>query len=417
MVDTMAETDLGGDILAGRRVIIGVTGGIAAYKAASLVSSLRARGAEVRVVMTEAATWFVTPTTFATLTGHEVHTELFGADLDDGMQHISLQEFGEVLLVAPATANTLGKVAHGLADNLLTTAVMAARCPVIFAPAMNEQMWCNPIVQENIATLRRHGYGFVMPEAGRLACGVEGTGRLAAEEHLLAAIETALAGAAPELDLRGRRLVVSAGPTREALDPVRFLSNRASGKMGFALARAAAAAGANVTLVTGPTALADLPGVEMVHVTTCAEMKAAVLAAVAGAEAFISAAAPADYRPAEYSDVKIKKGEDLNLKLVRTDDILLAVTSHARPAVVVGFAAETGEAAAKGRRKLEAKGLDLVVANEVGEPGRGFATDVNEVIILRRDGTERCLPLMSKLAVAQVILGEVAALLPARKER
>ncbi len=413
----MAETAPSGDILAGRRVIICVTGGIAAYKVAGLVSSLRAREAEVRVVMTETATWFVTPTTFATLTGREVHTEMFSPHLKDEMQHISLQEFGEVLLVAPATANTIGKVAHGIADNLVTTAIMAAKCPVIFAPAMNDQMWCNPIVQENIATLKRHGYGFVMPEAGRLACGAEGTGRLAAEEHLLAAIETALAGPTPELDLTGRRIVVSAGPTREALDPVRFLSNRSSGKMGFALARAAAAAGASVTLVTGPTALSDLPGVEMVHVTTCAEMEAAVLAAVAGAEVFISAAAPADYRPAEYSDVKIKKGEDLNLKLVKTGDILLAVTSKARPAVVVGFAAETGDAAAKGRGKLEAKGLDMVVANDVTQPGGGFATDTNKVVILRRDGTERSLPLMSKLAVAQVILAEIAALLTAREER
>lgn len=413
----MAETAPSGDILAGRRVIIGVTGGIAAYKVAGLVSSLRAREAEVRVVMTETATWFVTPTTFATLTGREVHTEMFSPHLKHEMQHISLQEFGEVLLVAPATANTIGKVAHGIADNLVTTAIMAAKCPVIFAPAMNDQMWCNPIVQENIAILKRHGYGFVMPEAGRLACGAEGTGRLAAEEHLLAAIETALAGPTPELDLTGRRIVVSAGPTREALDPVRFLSNRSSGKMGFALARAAAAAGASVTLVTGPTALSDLPGVEMVHVTTCAEMEAAVLAAVADAEVFISAAAPADYRPAEYSDVKIKKGEDLNLKLVKTGDILLAVTSKARPAVVVGFAAETGDAAAKGRAKLEAKGLDMVVANDVTQPGGGFATDTNQVVILRRDGTERSLPLMSKLAVAQVILAEIAALLTAREER
>lgn len=413
----MAETECSADILVGRRVIVGVTGGIAAYKVAGLVSSLRARGAEVRVVMTEAATWFVTPTTFATLSGREVHVEMFGPNLKDELQHISLQEFGEALLVAPATANTIGKVAHGVADNLLTTTIMAARCPVIFAPAMNDRMWCSPIVQENIAVLRRHGYRFVMPEAGRLACGAEGTGRLAAEEHLLAAVETALVPMAPGPDLTGRRVVVSAGPTREALDPVRFLSNRSSGKMGFALAQAAAASGAGVTLVTGPTALPDLPGVEMVHVTTCAEMKAAVLAAVTGADAFISAAAPADYRPAQYSKQKLKKGGDLTLSLTRTEDILQAVASDARPHVLVGFAAETGDAVPKGRGKLERKGLDLVVANDIGESGSGFAVDLNRVVLLRRDGTERPLPLMSKLAVAQAILGEVGALLPAREER
>jgi phosphopantothenoylcysteine decarboxylase/phosphopantothenate--cysteine ligase len=410
----MADHDRSDDILSGRRVIIGVTGGIAAYKVAGLVSSLRARGAEVRVVMTEAATWFVTPTTFATLSGREVHTAMFAAQLRDDLQHISLQEFGEVMLVAPATANTLGKAAHGIADNLLTTTIMAAKCPVIFAPAMNDQMWCNPVLQDNLATLKRHGYRFVMPQAGRLACGAEGTGRLAGEEHLLAALETALLAGEPGPDLTGRRIVVSAGPTREALDPVRFLSNRSSGKMGFALARVAASLGADVTLVTGPADLSDLPGVRMVRVTTCAEMQAAVLEAVAGVEAFISAAAPADYRPAEYSEQKLRKGEDRALALVRTNDILQTVSATRRPPVLVGFAAETSDAVARGREKLERKGLDLLAANDVTAAGSGFAVDTNRVVILRRDGSQRPLPLMSKLAVAEVILGEVAGLLPVR---
>lgn len=410
--------ELSQDILRDRRIIIGITGGIAAYKVPGLVSALRARGADVRVVMTEAATWFVTPTTLATLTAHEVHQHMFGVQLRDELQHISLQEFGEVFFVAPATANVLGKVAHGIADDLLTTSVLAAKCPVIFAPAMNEQMWCNPIVQENVATLQRHGYRFVMPEAGRLACGVEGDGRLASEEFLIAALEEALLSAAAPPDLTGQHIVVSAGPTREPLDPVRFLSNRSTGKMGFALAHMAERCGARVTLIAGPTALTAPPGVAVVPVTTCAEMKAAVLEAVRDAQAFISAAAPADYRPAQFSETKLKKGEgELSLPLARTDDILLALDEGPRPPVVVGFAAETGEAVAKGRAKLEAKHLDLLVANDVLEAGSGFGTDTNRVVLLRREGSEQALPLMSKLAVARAILAEVAGLLAPFKER
>jgi phosphopantothenoylcysteine decarboxylase / phosphopantothenate---cysteine ligase len=413
----MPDTSPTLDILSGRRVIIGVTGGIAAYKVAGLVSRLRSRGADVRVVMTEAGTWFVTPTTFAALSGHEVATALFGDERGDELAHIRLQEFGEAFLIAPASANILGKAAHGIADDLLSTAIMAAKCPVVFAPAMNDTMWCNPIVQGNVAVLKRHGYRFVMPETGRLACGTEGTGRLAAEEFLLAGIEEALLP--PELgpDLTGRRLVISAGPTREPLDPVRFLSNRSTGKMGYALARAAERMGAEVALVSGPTDLGDPPGVRTSRVTTCAEMKQAVLQAVGGADAFISAAAPADYRPTEYSPAKLKKGGDLALPLARTDDILLAVAQAARPPVLVGFAAETGEAVARGREKLTGKGLDLLVVNDVTEAGSGFAVDTNRVVILRADGTERDLPLMSKLAVARVILADVAALLNLSKEQ
>jgi phosphopantothenoylcysteine decarboxylase/phosphopantothenate--cysteine ligase len=399
------------DILHERRIVLGVTGGIAAFKAAGLVTALRKRGAQVRVIMTEAATWFVTPTTFATLSGHEVGLKMFGAPLGDELQHIHMQDFAEVMLVAPATADIIGKIAGGIADDLLTTTVMALTCPVILAPAMNVNMWRSPIVQRNVETLRGVGYGFVMPETGRLASGAEGEGRLAGEEFLVAAIERALAGVLPRYDLKDKQIVVSAGPTREPLDPVRFLSNRSTGRMGYALAAEAARRGAQVVLISGPTELAAPPGVDLRPVTTNAEMKQAVLAAMPGADAFISAAAPADYRPARTRDTKIKKGEPLALELEQTDDILLAVGEQARPRVLVGFAAETGDAVAQARPKLARKNLDLLVVNDVAEPGSGFGVDTNRVTILRRDGSEQALPLMGKGAVAAAILDELTPLI------
>ncbi|MEN6548728.1 MAG: bifunctional phosphopantothenoylcysteine decarboxylase/phosphopantothenate--cysteine ligase CoaBC [Armatimonadia bacterium] len=399
------------DILNGRRVIVGVTGGIAAYKACGLVTALRKRGADVRVLMTESATWFVTPTTFASLSGNEVALKMFGAELGDELQHIHLQDFGEVMIVAPTTANVLGKVANGLADDLLTTSIMAATYPVIFAPAMNFQMWANTIVQDNVAKLQRHGYGFVRPEYGRLASGAEGAGRLANEASLIAAVELALAGRLPQYDLPGRKIVVTAGPTREPLDPVRFLSNRSTGRMGYALAAEAQRRGAEVTLISGPVELPAPAGVTLVSVTTNAEMKAAALQAVPGADAYISAAAPADYRPATVADHKLKKGEPLQLELQQTEDILLAVGSQSRPRVLVGFAAETGNAVETAFPKLQKKGLDLLVVNDVTEPGAGFAVETNRVTLLRRDGSNEALPLMSKQAVAAAILDEVKAIL------
>jgi phosphopantothenoylcysteine decarboxylase/phosphopantothenate--cysteine ligase len=404
----MPDTDT--DILHDRRIALGVTGGIAAFKAAGLVTALRKRGAQVRVTMTEAATWFVTPTTFASLSGNEVAVKLFGAPLGDELHHVHMQDFAEVLLIAPATANVIGKIAGGIADDLLTTMVLALDCPKLIAPAMNVNMWRNPIVQRNVQTLRELGYGFIMPEAGRLASGAEGDGRLASEEFLIAAVERALDGALPGQDLQDRTVVVSAGPTREALDPVRFLSNRSTGRMGYALAAEAERRGAQVVLITGPTQLAPPPGVTVRAVTTNAEMKQAVLEAMPGAWAFISAAAPADYRPAQVHDTKIKKGEPLALQLEQTDDILLAVNEQARPEVLVGFAAETGEAVAQARPKLARKNLDLLVVNDVTAPGAGFAVATNRVTLLRRDGSEQTLPLMSKHAVAAAILDAITAM-------
>lgn len=398
------------DVLSGRRVILGVTGGIAAYKACGVITRLRERGATVRVIMTEGATWFVTPTTFASLSGNEVAVKMFGAELGDELQHIHLQDFGEVMLVAPATANCLAKVAAGICDDLLTTSIVAATYPVVFAPAMNYQMWGNPIVQRNVEQLRAAGYGLVMPEHGRLASGAVGTGRLAGEEYLIGAVELALLGASPQQNLRGARVVVSAGPTREPIDPVRFISNRSSGRQGYAIAAEAQRRGASVTLVSGPVEIKPPPGVQVECVSTNAEMKAAVLSAVAGADLFISAAAPADFRPAVASATKLKKsdqGEHPVLALERTDDILLAVASQARPRVLVGFAAETGAAVSTAAPKLQAKDLDLLVVNDVSEEGCGFAGETNRVVILRRDGSRRDLPLMSKQAVAAALLDEV----------
>lgn len=401
------------DVLEGRRLILGVTGGIAAYKACSVITRLRERGATIRVIMTESATQFVQPTTFASLSGNEVATKMFGVELGDELQHIHLQDFGEVMLVAPATANCLAKVANGLCDDLLTTSICAATYPVLFAPAMNYQMWANPIVQENVTKLRRLGYGIVMPEYGRLASGAVGAGRLAAEEFLIAAVENALLGQRPQFDLEGRKVVVSAGPTREALDPVRFLSNRSTGKQGYALAAEAQRRGADVTLVSGPVTLKPPPGVNLVCVESNAQMKDAVFAAVAGAEIFISAAAPADFRPLQVSDTKLKKSEQaegLTLPLTKTEDILLAVSRQARPRVLVGFAAETGAAVVKATPKLAAKNLDLLVVNDVAEAGCGFAGDTNRVVLLKRDGTQMALPLMSKQAVAAAVFDAIATL-------
>ena len=401
------------DLLRDRRIIIGVTGGIAAYKACSLVTSLRERGAVVRVIMTEGATWFVTPTTFASLSGNEVGVKMFGVELGDELQHIHLQEYGEVMLVAPTTANCLAKIAAGICDDLLTTSIVAATYPVILAPAMNYQMWGNPLVQENVSKLRAAGYGIVMPEHGRLASGAVGTGRLASEEFLIAALENALLGQRPQYDLVGQQVVVSAGPTREPLDPVRFLSNRSTGRQGYAIAAEAQHRGADVTLISGPVELKPPPGVNLVCVQTNAEMKAAVLDAMPGAEVFISAAAPADFRPVQVSEAKIKKSDQedgLSLQLEKTDDILLAVGRQARPRVLVGFAAETGDAVAKASGKLQAKDLDLLVVNDVSEEGCGFGGDTNRVVILKRDGGRRDLPLMSKQAVAAALFNEIATI-------
>ncbi|MGD9496346.1 MAG: bifunctional phosphopantothenoylcysteine decarboxylase/phosphopantothenate--cysteine ligase CoaBC [Armatimonadota bacterium] len=400
--------------LRGRRVVVGVTGGIAAYKVCELVSALRRAGAQVRVVMTGNAQRFVSAITFARLADAPVYDDMW-ADRDE-MQHISLADFAQVVLVAPATANIIGKYAHGIADDLLSTALTVFTCPVILAPAMNTRMLCSAAVQENLAVLRRRGVRIVEPEEGPLACGEEGAGRLPDTEVLLAAIEEALgAGRGP---LAGTRVLVTAGPTREHLDPVRFLSNPSSGKMGYAIAAEAARRGAEVTLVSGPVALAEPVGVEVVRTTSAQQMHEAVQQRAGMVDVFIGAAAVADWRPAEVSGHKLKKHglDEMTVRLQRTPDIIAAVARWEPKPVVVGFAAETDDLVEHAYEKLREKGLDLIAANDVSRSDAGFATDSNQVTLIDAAGGAMALPLMSKAEVAAAILDRVHELLARRRQ-
>ncbi len=405
-------------VLKDRRITLGVTGGVAAYKAAFLASRLTQAGAIVDVVMTKAATRFVTPLTFQAVTRRAVYTDMFeltAGERPDEVQipHIALAKSADLLLIAPATGNTLAKLAQGLADNLLTAIALATPVPFLIAPAMESDMWANPVTQANAATLRERGAIFVGPGAGHLASGAEGVGRMSEPEEILEMVRVVLGQAG---DLAGRRVVISAGGTREAIDPVRFISNHSSGKMGYALALAARDRGAQVTLVTAPTCLPDPVGVETVHVESAADMRDAVLSASDGADALVMAAAVADYRPLERAGQKIKKTEgELILQLGRTPDILAEVArlreAGRGPQVAVGFAAETQDLLANARAKLERKRLDLVAANDVSAAGAGFGVDTNRVTLLSPDGGVEALPLMSKDEVAHRIWDRVCQLL------
>jgi len=371
------------ETLKGRRVVVGVCGSIAAYKACDLVSKLVQVGAEVRVVMTRSATQFVGPTTFRALSGSDVAVELFGAIPEMEIEHISLAEFGEALILVGATANVIGKITGGICDDLLTTTVCAAKGRVLLAPAMNWRMWGNPITQRNVEALRDLGYVFVGPDAGHLACGDTGSGRLAAREDMLDALDQVL-GKADTL-IRGKRVLVTSGPTREWLDPVRFISNPSSGKMGCALAQEALCRGAEVTIVTGPTAERPPWRAEVVPVETTEEMLQAVVARHEDCDVIIGAAAPADFRPVQRSEHKVKKQDATRaLDLEATPDILAATASRDSRRVYVGFAAETQETEKHALEKLERKHLDLIVANDVSAAGSGFAGDTNEVTIYSR---------------------------------
>lgn len=394
-------------MLAGRRVVVGVCGGIAAYKVADLTSQLVKSGAEVDVVMTRAAQEFVTPLTFQSLTHRPVLSDVFAAAREQAVPHVALAERAEVVLVAPATANILAKLAHGLADDMLTCTVLATRAPVVLAPAMEEEMYAHPATQANLALLRQRGCRIVEPAEGRLASGKIGRGRLAEVPVLLAALRAALGARG---DLAGRRIVITAGGTHEPIDPVRFIGNRSSGKMGFALAEAARDRGACVTLIAGPTTVEPPPGVALVRVETAIEMCDAVLTAVRDADALVMAAAVADYRPAATLEQKIKRAsEELTVRLVRNPDILAAVAAATagRPLVRVGFAAETQDIRANARQKLAAKGLDLIVANDVTAPDAGFGTDTNRVVLIDAASEEE-LPLLSKYEIAWRVLDRVA---------
>jgi phosphopantothenoylcysteine decarboxylase/phosphopantothenate--cysteine ligase len=392
--------------LAGRTVVVGMSGGIACYKACDVVRLLARAGATVRAVMTANAREFVTPLTLQTLSGHPVATETFDLTQESEIGHIQLADTADVVLVAPATANVLAKMAHGIADDLLTTVLLATRAPVLVAPAMNVNMWQHAATVANVATLTKRGVQIIGPGTGSLACGWEGAGRLSEPADIVAEVERRLA---PQ-DLAGEHVLVSAGPTREAIDPVRYLSNHSSGKMGYAIARAAQRRGARVTLVTGPTSLAAPAGVETVAVTTAAEMARALASAFTSATVLVMAAAVADYRMRRPSAQKVKKGpRTMALELERNPDILTGLAAKKGRRIVVGFAAETQAMADEARRKLRDKRLDLIVGNDVTAPGAGFGSDTNVVHLIAADGEERVLPVLPKDEVADRILDWVAA--------
>ena len=406
-------------LLKDKRILLGITGGIAAYKSCTLASHLTQAGALVDVVLTEAATRFVAPLTFEALTGRPAYTGLWSTSdvgLPTHIAHVGLAHAADILVIAPTTANTLAKLTTGLADNLLTTLALAARCPLLIAPTMDVGMWAHPATQANAATLRKRGVHFAGPARGRMASGLEGEGRMVEPDEILGYIRLALGREGP---LAGKHVVVTAGPTREFIDPVRFLSNPSSGRQGFALAQAALDRGAQVTLVTGATHLPTPVGAERLDVDSVAEMKKATLAACARADLLLMAAAVSDYRPSEVSPQKIKKkikksASDLVLRITRTPDILAAVTERRKetgyPRAVVGFAAETQELLTNARAKLEAKRLDMIVANDVTAADAGFGAATNRVAILDRDGRAEDLPLMSKTAVAEAVLERASGL-------
>ena len=392
------------DSLSNRRIVLGVAGGIAAYKAADLVRRLREREFEVRVVMTAAAREFVTPLTFQAVSSNPVHYGLLDDEAEAGMGHIELARWADLVLVAPATANVLARLAHGIADDLLTTLCLATTAPVVLVPAMNQQMWRASATRANVLTLLDRGVMLLGPGEGDQACGDVGPGRMLEPEEIAARIEARLRGGA----LGGVAVLVTAGPTREALDPVRFLTNHSTGKMGYAIAAAAAEAGARVSLVSGPTALPAPAGVERFDVTSAEEMHAEVMARAPGSDIFIAAAAVSDYRPEHAAAQKIKKEDGpATLELVRTPDIVAGVAALDDAPFTVGFAAETELVQARARGKLERKGLDMIAANRVGLPDRGFASDCNALSVLWRDGG-RELALSPKSELARSFIELVA---------
>lgn len=394
------------------RIALGVSGGVAAYKSAELVRRLQQEQIDVQVVMTRSAQEFVAPLTFAALTGQKVITELFGgeapANVESAIEHIAVAQRIDALVIAPATADIIAKLAHGIADDFLTTLSLATTAPVIVAPAMNVNMWENTATRENVQTLRQRGVRVVPPEEGYLACGMTGAGRLAGLEAIVNAVLEALR---VQRDLESETIVVTAGPTCEDLDPVRFLTNRSSGRMGYALAEAAARRGAHVVLISGPVSLETPCGVERVDVRSTEQMHRAVLANLDRATAIIMAAAVADYRPVMPSVSKLKRGrERLQIEFEPTVDILADVSRRKGEQVLVGFAAETEQLAEHARRKLREKSADLIVANDVTVPGAGFDNDTNVVTIFRSDGREQSLPKLTKVQVAHRILEEVLEL-------
>ena len=397
-------------LLTNKTVVLGITGSIAAYKAADLASKLTQAGAKVEVIMTESATEFMSPLTLRTLTDRSVVTDMFDQVLESSIDHIALAEAADVVTIAPATANVIAKLAVGIADDMLTCTVLATKAPVIIAPAMHTGMFQNPVIQDNLAKLKARGFIIVGPAYGRLATGIVGIGRLADVEEIIATVKQALGRSG---DLIGRRIVATAGGTQEPIDPVRYIGNRSSGKMGHAIAEAARDRGAEVKLITAPTSLPAPAGVEITRVETAIQMKDAVAQAVARADALIMAAAVADCRPRSVAKAKIKKGTtDLSLELIRTPDILAEVKGDF---VKVGFAAESEDMVANARNKLEQKQLDIIVANDITDTDSGFGIDTNRVTIIGKDGKAENLPLLTKIEVADKILDKVVGLLSERR--
>jgi phosphopantothenoylcysteine decarboxylase/phosphopantothenate--cysteine ligase len=397
------------DPLHGARIVLGVCGSIASYKAADLASKLTRAGAEVDVVLTESAQKFVAPLTFRGVTGRPVFTDMYDPHSPLAEEHVALARSAAALIIAPATATTLARLAYGMADNLVALTALATTAPVLVAPAMDAQMWQHDATQANVRLLEQRSVIFIGPGEGRLASGHIGLGRLAPTDELLGALRETLGARG---DLAGRRIVVSAGGTHESLDPVRFVGNRSSGKMGFAIAEAARDRGAQVTLVTGPVALATPYGVGRIDVETTADMASAIGLATGGCDALIMAAAPADFRPAAASDQKIKRtGASLSIDLVPNDDIIAGLRGTF---IKVGFAAETEQMLVNAHAKIKRKGLDLIVANDVTAPKAGFGHDTNLVTLIGADGTVEELPLLTKYEVGHRILDRVAAILASR---
>ncbi len=392
--------------LTGKKIILGVTGSIAAYKAVYLLRRLVEEEADVTVVMTTEAAIFISPLTFRTLSKKPVYTEMFELNQREEITHLYLGRDADMILVAPATANIIGKMANGIADDLLSTILMAAKCPVIMAPAMDSEMYENPIVQRNISCLRQFKVDFTGPAIGPLASGISGPGRMSDPEEILSFVGDKLA---MDKDMDGHVTLITAGPTREAIDPVRYISNISSGKMGYAIAGAAKRRGARVILISGPTALTPPSGVECIHVTTSEDMCDAVMNRLAEATVVIMAAAVSDFRPAEKVFSKIKKGESITLNLIKTTDILEEIHRKKGAQFVVGFAAETEDLIINAKEKLKSKHLDMIVANDVSLPEAGFEKDTNIVILMDRWGDVIEYPVMSKSDVADKILDCVIA--------
>jgi len=388
-------------VFKGKEIVLGVTGCIAAYKSAELVRQIVKKGGIVHVIMTESACEFISPLTFQTLTGNPVATDMFQLYDEKEIGHISLAGRADVLAIAPATANIIGKIAGGIADDMLSTVIMATRAPVFIAPAMNENMWKNPVLQKNIEQLKSLQYHFIDPGYGDLACGTEGMGRLPDVEDIVEEMTAILS----KKDFYGWNVIVTAGPTQEALDPVRFLTNPSSGKMGFSIARALRRRGATVTLISGPTTLSPPRGVNLVPVVSAADMAVAMEVSLDAADAVIKAAAVADYRPKHTADQKMKKSEDrLIVELEKTTDILFELGKNKGDKILVGFAAETQDVLIHGKEKLAKKNLDMIVVNDVSRKDIGFGSDENQATIVFSDGTTEQIPSMTKDDLAHCIL-------------